>query len=103
MKDEFIYFDHASTSPLSLDVLEIINSANLDYWGNVSATYKFGINCSTELESIRNNIALILIQIQMISSLLQVLQNLFPLFLINYQITINQKILLFQKLNIKQP
>ena len=60
MKDEFIYFDHASTSPLSLDVLEIINSANLDYWGNVSATYKFGINCSTELESIRNNIALIL-------------------------------------------
>ena len=60
MKDDFIYFDHASTSPLSIDVLEIINSANLNYWGNVSATYKFGINCSTELESIRNNIALIL-------------------------------------------
>jgi len=60
MNEEFIYFDHASTSPLSLDVLEIINSANLNYWGNVSATYKFGINCSTELESIRNNIALIL-------------------------------------------
>ena len=59
MKDEFIYFDHASTSPLSFEVLEIINSANLNYWGNVSATYKFGINCSTELESIRNNIALI--------------------------------------------
>ena len=60
MKDEFIYFDHASTSPLSLNVLEKINSANLNYWGNVSATYKFGINCSTELESIRNHIALIL-------------------------------------------
>ena len=60
MKEDFIYFDHASTSPLSLDVLEIINSANLNYWGNVSATYKFGIDCSTELESIRNNIALIL-------------------------------------------
>ena len=60
MKEEFIYFDHASTSPLSLDVLEIINSANLNYWGNVSATYKFAINCSTELESIRNNIAFIL-------------------------------------------
>ena len=60
MKDDFIYFDHASTSPLSLDVLEKINSANLNYWGNVSATYKFGINCSTELESIRNHIALIL-------------------------------------------
>ncbi len=59
MKDDFIYFDHASTSPLSRDVLEIINSANLNYWGNVSATYKFGINCSIELESIRNNIALI--------------------------------------------
>ena len=59
MKDDHIYFDHASTSPLSRDVLEIINSANLNYWGNVSATYKFGINCSTELESIRNNIALI--------------------------------------------
>jgi len=60
MKEDFIYFDHASTSPLSLDVLEIINSANLNYWGNVSATYKFGINCSIELESVRNNIALIL-------------------------------------------
>jgi len=59
MKDDLIYFDHASTSPLSQDVLEIINSANLNYWGNVSSTYKFGINCSTELESIRNNIALI--------------------------------------------
>jgi len=59
MKDDFIYFDHASTSPLSRNVLEIINFANLNYWGNVSATYKFGINCSTELESIRNNIALI--------------------------------------------
>ena len=59
MKEDFIYFDHASTSPLSQDVLEIINSANLNYWGNVSATYKFGINCSTELESIRSNIALI--------------------------------------------
>ena len=60
MKEDFIYFDHASTSPLSLDVLEIINFANLNYWGNVSATYKFGIDCSTELESIRNNIAFIL-------------------------------------------
>tara|TARA_B100000900_G_scaffold95975_1_gene79024 strand:+ start:585 stop:1757 length:1173 start_codon:yes stop_codon:yes gene_type:complete len=60
MKDDFIYFDHASTTPLSLDVLEIINSANLNYWGNVSSTYKFGINCSTELESVRNNIASIL-------------------------------------------
>ena len=59
MKEDFIYFDHASTSPLSLNVLEIINSANLNYWGNVSATYKFGINCSTKLESIRNSIALI--------------------------------------------
>jgi len=59
MKDDFIYFDHASTSPLSRNVLEIINSANLNYWGNVSSTYNFGINCSTELESIRNNIALI--------------------------------------------
>ena len=60
MKEDFIYFDHASTSPLSQDVLEIINSTNLNYWGNVSATYNFGINCSRELESIRNNIALIL-------------------------------------------
>ena len=60
MKEDFIYFDHASTSPLSLDVLEVINSANLNYWGNVSATYKFGINCSIELESIRNNLASIL-------------------------------------------
>ena len=60
MEEEFIYFDHASTSPLSLEVLEKINSSNLNYWGNVSATYKFGIECSIELESIRNNIALIL-------------------------------------------
>ena len=60
MKDDIIYFDHASTSPLSLEVLKIINSSNLNYWGNVSATYKYGIKCSTELESVRNNIALIL-------------------------------------------
>jgi len=60
MKEDFIYFDHASTSPLSQNVIEIINSSNLNYWGNVSSTYQFGINCSTKLESIRNNIALIL-------------------------------------------
>ncbi len=60
MKEDFIYFDHASTSPTSKDVLKIINYANLNYWGNVSATYKFGIDCSIELETIRNKIALIL-------------------------------------------
>ena len=60
MKKDFIYFDHASTSPLSRDVLEVINSANSNYWGNVSATYKFGIDCATQLESIRDSIAFIL-------------------------------------------
>jgi len=57
MKKEFIYFDFASTSPLSANVLEKINYANSYYWGNVSATYKYGIDCSLELESLRCKIA----------------------------------------------
>tara|TARA_B100000963_G_scaffold79681_1_gene67841 strand:+ start:878 stop:2050 length:1173 start_codon:yes stop_codon:yes gene_type:complete len=60
MKKEFIYFDYASTSPLSSNVLEKINFANSYYWGNVSATYEYGIECLLELESLRSNIAKIL-------------------------------------------
>ena len=57
MRNKFIYFDHASTSPLSKDVLKTINYSFDNYWGNVSSTYKFGIDCSTELETIRKNIS----------------------------------------------
>ncbi len=57
MDNNIIYFDHASTSPLSINVLEAINKSYEDYWGNVSSTYKFGIDCSEELERIRNKIA----------------------------------------------
>ena len=59
MRNKFIYFDHASTSPLSKDVLKTINYSFDNYWGNVSSTYKFGINCSTELETIRKNISIL--------------------------------------------
>jgi len=59
MDNNFIYFDHASTSPLSKNVLETINNYYKKYWGNVSSTYKFGINCLEELEIIRNKIAYI--------------------------------------------
>ena len=97
MEEEFIYFDHASTSPLSLEVLEIINSSNLNYWGNVSATYKFGIECSIELESIRNNIALILNSNSEDIIFTSGSLNLFQLFSINYQIILNLKILLYLK------
>ena len=59
MNNKFIYFDHASTSPLSKDVLKTINYSFENYWGNVSSTYKFGIDCSTELESIRKKISIL--------------------------------------------
>ena len=59
MNKKFIYFDHASTSPLSKDVLDTINYSFENYWGNVSSTYKFGIDCSTELETIRKKISIL--------------------------------------------
>ena len=57
MKKNYIYLDNASTTPLSKNVLEKINSTYNDYWFNPSSTYKFGIDCSLYLEKIRNNIA----------------------------------------------
>ena len=59
MNNKYIYFDHASTSPLTKDVLKTINYSFDNYWGNVSSTYKFGIDCSTELETIRNKISIL--------------------------------------------
>ena len=59
MGNKFIYLDHASTSPLSNNVLNVINNTYIKYWGNVSSTYKFGIDCAVELERIRNKIALL--------------------------------------------
>ncbi len=59
MKNKYIYFDHASTSPLTKDVLKTINYSFDNYWGNVSSTYKFGIDCSIELESIRKKISIL--------------------------------------------
>ena len=55
----FIYFDHASTSPLSNNVLETINKCYKNFWGNVSSTHKFGVDCALKLEKIRNDIALL--------------------------------------------
>ena len=57
MKNNFIYFDNASTTPLSENVLNIINSTYRNYWHNPSSTYQLGIKCSTYLEKIRCNIA----------------------------------------------
>ena len=57
MNKNLIYFDHASTSPLSQNVLEKINYAYKNFWGNVSSTYQFGIDCSLELESLRSKIS----------------------------------------------
>tara|TARA_Y100001978_G_scaffold124623_1_gene111191 strand:- start:3415 stop:4587 length:1173 start_codon:yes stop_codon:yes gene_type:complete len=59
MNNKYIYFDHASTSPLSKDVLKTINYSFDNYWGNVSSTYKFGIDCSAELETIRKKISIL--------------------------------------------
>ena len=57
MKNNFIYFDNASTTPLSKNVLETINSTYRDYWHNPSSTYELGIKSSTYLEKIRIDIA----------------------------------------------
>ncbi len=59
MNNKYIYFDHASTSPLSKDVLKTINYSFNNFWGNVSSTYKFGIDCSIELETIRKKISIL--------------------------------------------
>ena len=59
MNNKYIYFDHASTSPLTKDVLKTIKYYFDNYWGNVSSTYKFGIDCSAELETIRKKISII--------------------------------------------
>ena len=57
MENNFIYFDNASTTPLSENVLNIINSTYRNYWHNHSSTYELGIKCSTYLEKIRCEIA----------------------------------------------
>jgi len=59
MENNFIYLDNASTTPLSENVLNIINSTYRNYWHNPSSTYELGIKCSTYLEKIRSNIAYI--------------------------------------------
>ena len=57
MENNFIYLDNASTTPLSENVLNIINSTYRNYWHNPSSTYELGIKCSTYLEKIRSKIA----------------------------------------------
>ena len=57
MKNNFIYFDNASTTPLSENVLNIINTTYRNCWHNPSSKYQLGIKCSTYLEKIRSNIA----------------------------------------------
>ena len=57
MNNNLIYFDHASTSPLSTCVIEAINSKYKNFWGNTSSRYKYGIKCSEELERLRSKIA----------------------------------------------
>ncbi len=59
MENNFIYLDNASTTPLSENVLNIINSTYRNYWHNPSSTYELGIKCSTYLEKIRSKIAYI--------------------------------------------
>ena len=58
MSNKLIYFDHASTCPLSSKVQESIIESYKRFWGNPSTTYNFGIKCATELERLRNKIAI---------------------------------------------
>ena len=57
MENNFIYLDNASTTPLSDNVLNIINSTYRNYWHNPSSTYEPGIKCSIYLEKIRSKIS----------------------------------------------
>ena len=57
MVKKYIYLDNASTTPLSKNVLNKINSTYKKYWSNSSSTYKYGIKCATYLEKIRVKIA----------------------------------------------
>ena len=57
MIKKYIYFDNASTTPLSNNVLKKINSTYKNYWSNSSSTYRYGIKSALYLEKIRLKIA----------------------------------------------
>ena len=103
MENNFIYLDNASTTPLSENVLKIINSTYRNYWHNPSSTYELGIKCSTYLEKIRSKIAYIFeadpedIIFTSGSS-----ESTNILYLIIFMRTLKMLGLLFQMLNIKQ-
>ena len=102
MENNFIYLDNASTTPLSENVLNIINSTYRNYWHNPSSTYELGIKCSTYLEKIRSKIAYIFEADPEDIIFTSVLRNRQILYLIIFMRTLKMVGLLFQMLNIKQ-
>ena len=102
MENNFIYLDNASTTPLSDNVLNIINSTFRNYWHNPSSTYELGIKCSTYLEKIRSKIAYIFEADPEDIFLHLVLLNRQILYLIIFMRTLKMVELLFPMLNIKQ-
>jgi len=102
MENNFIYLDNASTTPLSENVLNIINSTYRNYWHNPSSRYELGIKCSTYLEKIRSKIAYIFEADPEDIILHLVLRNRQILYLIIFMKTLKMVELLFRMLNIKQ-
>ena len=102
MENNFIYLDNASTTPLSENVLNIINSTYRNYWHNPSSTYELGIKCSTYLEKIRTEIAYIFEAEPEDIVFTSVLRNQQILYLIIFMRTLKMVELLYQMLNIKQ-
>lgn len=55
-----IYFDHAATTPMREEVLDLLSSKSKEIYGNPSSTHALGRKARVELEYARTNIASIL-------------------------------------------
>ena len=54
---ELIYFDNAATTPMLPEVVEVMQNAMLENYGNPSSTHAFGRKAKSSLESARKSIA----------------------------------------------
>jgi cysteine desulfurase len=52
-----VYFDHAATTPMHPEVIQIMSDTMVDFFGNPSSIHSYGRNAHTKLEEARQIIA----------------------------------------------
>ena len=52
-----LYFDHSATTPIHPDVLNLMNSIQVDVYGNPSSVHKQGRKAKAIIEKARNQVA----------------------------------------------